>query len=247
MPIENSKPWPAPAVAPITQPNYTFLRLDGGYLQPDVLPHVDLHAAADKTTNSRITNLASGDIISKRVGVYLHWILPRFYRSGVASTNVDSEGKTKDENSEYDKRTTAGYPGKPQGSAVDVDPTAITFRSPPNRWLIVRSLDFDTVFPIEARKQIELMQVFLLESDTISSIDKLDNSVDLEVDVTPFIHAPDKSATLQEQAEVFIGTRLDGPDVLKWAEGNKDHVDLSVLNSSNPLLVPKVNCQSLYS
>ncbi|KAK8092613.1 hypothetical protein PG999_010147 [Apiospora kogelbergensis] len=43
-------------IAPITQPNYTFLRLRDFLLQGDVLNHVDLHAAAPADMNTRMTD-----------------------------------------------------------------------------------------------------------------------------------------------------------------------------------------------
>ena len=44
-------------IAPITQPNYTFLRLHDNLIAADVLDHVDLHSVSPSTLNSRVTDL----------------------------------------------------------------------------------------------------------------------------------------------------------------------------------------------
>jgi hypothetical protein len=63
-------------IAPITQPNYTFLRLDTSYLQSDIMYDVDIHSASGADSNARITDLGSGKRRMHRRGVYLHWTLP---------------------------------------------------------------------------------------------------------------------------------------------------------------------------
>lgn len=50
---------PSYKIAPITQPNYTFLRLHDNLIEADILDHVDLHAPADPDLTSRITDLRS--------------------------------------------------------------------------------------------------------------------------------------------------------------------------------------------
>jgi len=46
---------------------------------------VDLHAAKPSSINSRVTDLGNGAWRKQRLGVYLHWVLPPFYRSGVGT------------------------------------------------------------------------------------------------------------------------------------------------------------------
>ena len=72
-------------IAPITQPNYTFLRLEEFYIQNDIINHIDLHSASPASTNSRFTDLRTGKPRLNRQGVYLHWILPRMYRIGAVT------------------------------------------------------------------------------------------------------------------------------------------------------------------
>jgi len=47
-------------IAPITQPNYTFLRLHDNLITPDVLDHVDLHSVTPSDLNPRVTDLGYG-------------------------------------------------------------------------------------------------------------------------------------------------------------------------------------------
>jgi hypothetical protein len=44
-------------IAPITQPNYTFLRLHDNLITSDILDHVDLHSVQPAALNSRLTDL----------------------------------------------------------------------------------------------------------------------------------------------------------------------------------------------
>ncbi|KAK6347972.1 hypothetical protein TWF718_005792 [Orbilia javanica] len=71
-------------IIPITQPNYTFLRLDNFLIQPDLQRHADLHNSAPAEKNTRLTDVSQKPPAPRcnRHGVYLHWILPRAYRAG---------------------------------------------------------------------------------------------------------------------------------------------------------------------
>lgn len=88
--IWHSKGFPDNAsLAPLSQPNYTFLRLDAALIQNDVLPYHDISHASPASINPRMTDLGTGKPKQKRQGVYLHWMLPRCYRSGT-SAKTDS-------------------------------------------------------------------------------------------------------------------------------------------------------------
>ncbi|KAH6691798.1 hypothetical protein BKA61DRAFT_499911 [Leptodontidium sp. MPI-SDFR-AT-0119] len=237
--------WPRATLAPITQPNYTFLRLDANYIQPDVLPHIDLHGAANVDSNDRITDLGRGDLRNHRIGVYLHWILPRVYRTGTAATGYDSFGAPKDPSGELARRAAAGYPSAAPSSTSNVDQQSIVFRNTPNRWLVIRRLQMLTVKPPVAQKRLKPFHAFLVESDRLQNIQTLDNSVDLQVDVTPFINGYDANLNnpdgLAGQAEIFIGNTfqdaLNVPSLggVPWKEQDVTRVPVSVLNSSNHL------------
>ena len=71
-------------IAPITQPNYTFLRINEFELRNDLPDHADLHNATPRSRNLRLYDLGIGKVRDNRLGVYLHWMIPRPYRSGVA-------------------------------------------------------------------------------------------------------------------------------------------------------------------
>ena len=89
-------------IAPITQPNYVNLRLSNDQIQHDVLPRIDLHNSRDGQTNPRLSstlqkpfrNVTATDPLGKsdpltslslsRQGIYLHWAIPRAYRSAVS-------------------------------------------------------------------------------------------------------------------------------------------------------------------
>jgi hypothetical protein len=62
----------AAKIAPTTQPNYTFLRYDRKYLASDIVRYTDLHATGAARSNSRITDLGSGQLLPNRLGVYVH-------------------------------------------------------------------------------------------------------------------------------------------------------------------------------
>ena len=70
-------------IAPITQPNYMGLRLDESLIQHDVLDHVDFHLTSSAKSNVRLTDLGANppELRRNRLGIYLHWSLPRLYRT----------------------------------------------------------------------------------------------------------------------------------------------------------------------
>ena len=86
-------------IAPIVQPNYTFLRLDNFVIQKDVLGHTDLHNSAPAALNPRMRDLGKLPTAEHRHrhGIYLHWTLPRYYRSGVSMADSATESRRKDE------------------------------------------------------------------------------------------------------------------------------------------------------
>ncbi|KAI0391891.1 hypothetical protein F5Y17DRAFT_385037 [Xylariaceae sp. FL0594] len=225
-------------IAPITQPNYSYLRIKQGAARADVLPHVDLHLASPSTRNPRITNLSTRKPRPGRQGVYLHWTLPRLYRTGV-STAAD-EDKSKKEGND-----------KKQGN--DADPSAPVFPQAPNRWLVVRHLVKGTVKPSGA--DIPETEAWLIESDRLRRIDELDDTVDLQTDVSPFMDTEIRSlktdgtpeqqsgahlggVSIEDQAEIFIGLKSSAKTWKETATGagsSRDRVKLHILGSSNPL------------
>lgn len=122
------------SIAPITQPNYTFLRLHDNLIVPDILDHVDLHQVSPANLNSRLTDLGTGQTRQKRLGVYIHWTLPPVYRAGSAAAPTTS-GAT--DPNQADRKLSQGFPSSSAaapsyGAATDY--TTPDFRPVPNRW-----------------------------------------------------------------------------------------------------------------
>lgn len=82
-------------IAPVSQPNYTFLRLSNNMILPDILDEHGLTSASPAALNSRVTDLGTGKLRRNRVGVHLHWILPRAYRSAPAASPSANEAQAK--------------------------------------------------------------------------------------------------------------------------------------------------------
>jgi hypothetical protein len=230
----------AAKISPITQPNYTSLRLESNYIQvglPRILPkpssfssppsppqhdllnHVDFHRCSPASLNPRLTDLGAQPpaLRLNRLGVYLHWSIPYLYRNAV--TSADTVPK----------------------SATNPNPTPnAAFRRVPNRYLLIRRISAHT--PAEAN--VPPLKAWLIESDRLRNINELDDTYDLETDVTPFTsyegdpNAPD---SLRGQTEVFIGRRYD-LESESWQEPGQAsrNVPLTVFNSSNPLFADYV-------
>lgn len=198
-------------VAPITQPNYSLLRLDGDYLEADVLPQVDLHNAWPAERNMRFTDVGKRKEYQNRQGVYLHWTLPRAFRNGIAKTQEEQPKINGDE------------------KIVSSSPE---FPYAPTRWLVVRWIseeDLAVVEPAEARTALMPVTAWVVESDRQWELDGGDPKqytpdqkrdwvpagCDLQVDVTPFISANVKDASIKGQSEVFIGEKTPAD---RWVE-----------------------------
>ena len=122
------------SVAPITQPNYTFLRLHDNLIVPDVLDHVDLHQVAPANLNSRLTDLGSGQVHQNRIGVYIHWTLPPVYRAGSAAAPTDPGSI---DPAQANRKLSQGYPSASAACpsfGASTDYTVPDFRPVPNRW-----------------------------------------------------------------------------------------------------------------
>ncbi|KAH8702290.1 hypothetical protein BGW36DRAFT_372532 [Talaromyces proteolyticus] len=226
-------------IAPLVQPNYSHLRLkdprlqDYRTLQNDVMRLTELHAAAPASKNLRVTNVGGpvdqDNTRTERLGVYLHWMIPRVYRSGAAATNNDNTRSRK-------RRGLTPHLGLHQ----DSDPAAPTFPETPNRWLVVRKLH-DGYKPETA--DMAKVTAWVVASDWMHKIDEFDDTevpkpYDIEATFSPYIdtssQAEGGTPSIQDQAEIFIGERRKASE---WQESdnNGNSVSLGVLNSSNQL------------
>jgi hypothetical protein len=101
-------------IGPLNLPDYSGLGR-GSLLKADVVPPVDLHAASPASINTRISDVAgTGAVRTDRLGVYLHWILPKAFRAGMAST----ESASKDHEA---RRLEFGLPGKKEMSSEEAE------------------------------------------------------------------------------------------------------------------------------
>lgn len=199
-------------IAPFTQPNYTALRLDSHLIQHDVLDHVDFHTSSPATKNPRLADIGippPNNLKPNRMGIHLHWSLPRLYRTAAASGRKQATG----ENDPH-------------------DPTQPVFRQIPTRWLVVRHLR-----NFQEQNVLPKYQSWVVESDAVRKIKTIPDDVDLESEVSPFVSYEGDSAdlgVLKAQTEVFIGQKFPLP----WHEDTtRKHLTggLTVLTSSNPL------------
>ncbi|KAF8469771.1 hypothetical protein BDZ91DRAFT_808971 [Kalaharituber pfeilii] len=221
-------------ICPITQPNYTFLRFERSMVQNDILNFTDLHKTSPAPYNSRFTDIGSQKPHYNRRGVYLHWIVPKPYRSGTTISKESQQGV---------KREQAG--GDPQSAPEDElpsvadDSSAPDFNPAPPRWLVIRKVEKS-----DPPHVLPKVDAWVIESDRRQSLDEIPTSVDLQVEVSPFIHGSDAegldNAKLEQQAEVFIGYKAAAKGWVE-PEGNPNidprplRVDLNLVNSSNQL------------
>ena len=238
-------------IAPITQPNYTFLRLNNFVLQNDVLSHVDLHNSAPTARNPRLRDLSKMPTsqLRHRRGIYLHWTLPRCYRSGVSMSGSAPEARRKEERDKKDLQT--GSDGELGGdSGQKVGSSTPGFIQPPTRWLIVRKLDVNSIEPPEAKSAFKDKEyvAWVIESDFLWKLNDIPLDYDLQVHVSPFVTNSGigvNTKQLMQQAEVFIGRRVP---LEQWTDSTStdpldtstnstvsEPPDISLIRSSNQL------------
>lgn len=203
-------------------------------MQHDLVDHVDFHLTAPANLNSRLTDLGSDppELKRNRLGVYLHWTLPRCYRSGTASASDTPAGR----------------------SPTEVTDTSVPkFPVVPNRYLIVRRLTWQKS---DDNTKLPAFQTWVVESNRVQKVQDIKADVDLEVDVAPFVKddpGTDPNRILENQAEFFVGNRnkytgWSNPTPTLWTEQQQANptvqpdpsfIDLTVLGSSNPLFPGK--------
>ena len=205
-----------------------------------MLPTVDLHAAYAKETNTRVTDITTGKPLTNRFGVNLHWTVPRHYRVSAASGRSDAEEERK-------RRMDAGFPtpvsdrpGEPR-----FDPASPEQRYAPNRWLVIRRLDKESILQRGVRGNVatisKTVRAWVVESDAVLDLDKIptDDSAegDMAAQMAPFIDTAvtnDKN-TLKHQASVFIGRKTDAGAWTEAQASKSNSVPLCLHLSSNPL------------
>jgi hypothetical protein len=244
-------------IAPLTQPNYSALRFDASSLQNDTLPFADLSRTGPAPFNARLTNPATGKPYPKRQGVYLHWLLPKPYRTGSTLSRND-EVQTRERESMGFKNPKPGGIATGRDSGNDeVDMSAADFPTPPTRWLVMRQVD-----ACDPPNCLLDMDAWVVESDRLHMLDDIPTSddVDLEVDYAPYLVGSAagnlSKDDIAKQAEVFIGQKtpfyewneVDGDDTTTPADQRPARADLNVLNTSNELFADfQPHCSNVFS
>lgn len=206
-------------IAPITQPNYSFVQLDENYLQPDLTNNVDLHATWPAERNSRYTNLSTKQSYRNRQGVYVHFTIPRVYRANIP----DAKDPDKEEHPEVPTRWLIVRKIDDMNS---VEPAEAA-----------------------ASGSLKEFTAWILESDRLSKIDDIADDEDIQVQYAPFINAVDSSTSLKEQAEVFIGKRTNAMAWSETVQQRpSDFVQLNLLGTSNEIFADyQPHCSNVFS
>ncbi|KAJ4410669.1 hypothetical protein N0V85_003926 [Neurospora sp. IMI 360204] len=243
-------------IAPLTQPNYSFLRFDKTLVQNDILDFADLHKTGPAPFNPRFTDLGTGQPLTNRQGVYLHWIVPRPYRlgstisqdpqaqakaraqRGFSTNSVDTQAEPRAEPASRSARVQDDDDEEAfdDGPVNQGDTVAPDFHPAPPRWLVIRKCE--ECDPPGALPEVD---AWVVESDRRQDLDAIPTdspTVDLQTDFAPYIVGADASSFddnwMNRQAMVFIGYKESAST---WTEKGDafDRVDLNVLNSSNQL------------
>ncbi|PHH66831.1 hypothetical protein CDD81_5963 [Ophiocordyceps australis] len=224
-------------ICPITQPNYTFLRLDSFVIQSDVQNHADVHNTAPASINPRLTDLGGlpePKPLRHRHGVYIHWTLPRVYRSGVSSGEEVPESRRRYERARRGLKAAAPRSGQDGTGANDTP----DFVDPPTRWIVVRKLDVESIQPAEAKTDFadREYEAWVVQSDYLWSLEDIPLDLDLQTDLAPFVtgHAGG-DIKIEEQAEVFIGRKTPLADWSGQEDPNAQPPSISLLRSGNQL------------
>jgi len=196
-------------LAPYTQPNYTALRLDSHLIQHDVVDHVDFHMASPATKNPRLADLglpAPNNLKAHRMGIHLHWSLPRFYRAATASGS--------------------------QTATANSEPANPSFRPIPNRWLVTRHLKNYQEANMLPEYQSWIVESDVVRRITTIP-DNVDLESDVSPFVS-YQGDPGDPNALKAQTEVFLGQKFDL--VGWHEDTTREHMpSLTLMNSSNPL------------
>lgn len=266
-------------IAPLAIPDHSTF-LPGVWSAPDAVPHVDVDAAYPWWKNPRIADitqvadptppipLAEGgsDVDDRygadprlkegRLGVYLHWCLPKRFRSAVVKEEVQDTppaeppvaagtGQNQDngQSSEPDVEVSftvfcprLSHDEKPSDRPLANNKTLFAHcqhASVPDRWIVMRFIHEAKALEEDAPKAPAL-SAFIVESNRIRHLSKT-QMADVEIEAAPFI---DHSMPVEKQDEVFIGIKRVFDD--DWHDPEPEaqyHTPLKVLDSTNPLFV----------
>lgn len=128
-------------VAPLIQPDYAALRKEGNLLKHDVLEQLDVSSLRLKAQyNTRFVDICKGETYRARVGAYVSWCLPRFYRMGSTATGLKDK---RDAHADYEKILLKGGYISRLGEDDKLEPGKIkvSTKFQPNQIGVARSRD----------------------------------------------------------------------------------------------------------
>ncbi|KAF4443536.1 hypothetical protein FACUT_1273 [Fusarium acutatum] len=74
-------------LAPVHPPRYESLSPSQFDSRPDVEGPIDLSNVSPWSVNPRIANIETGQVLKSKLGIYLHWCLPKQFRLGIADVD----------------------------------------------------------------------------------------------------------------------------------------------------------------
>ncbi|MCJ1256561.1 hypothetical protein MMC24_004383 [Lignoscripta atroalba] len=233
-------------LAPVSKPDFSCLNFAGQNPKHDIFDHIKLppYPRANNPDAPWPLNAADPDRTTyPRTGIYLHWSLPRLYRSGIVASDSAQQNLNM-------QKQQGGYS---TASDQNVGPDFPTYREVPNRWLIYRevtALPTDDVndvwglgiqaldspspgvltpngWPVSPRSDL-----FIVESDIRRRIQDIPASEDLEVTSSPYI---DDGPNDYVPGQSFLGRscRLDQWDS-SMGKTQANTVSLTVSRATNP-------------
>ena len=146
-------------VAPITTPNFNALSQHNDLLKHDVFD--------DLPQGPYLSTCDPQRVVPSRRGIYVHWVLPKHYRTAVTGSNPTTVN---------DQAAKAGY----VNADADDKPT---YHQVPTRWYIIRRIraGYDPIIYQRLRKDgsggVEQEQVRIDDRERQDSGDKLKNNV----------------------------------------------------------------------
>ncbi|KAF4333413.1 hypothetical protein FBEOM_12769 [Fusarium beomiforme] len=223
-------------IGPLSQPGYDrLLRYEN-----DVQQHVDLlNRHRLDSLNPRLFDASDKKIRQGRQGFYLHWKLPQLYRAAVEVNPGAEPFKNecfKNGFRSFKQSSNGDVKWNADANNALIGESTTLYRAVPNRWLVWRRIDQDSIEPEEAKHHIKTYELFIMESNLCRNISDLGAKVDIEVDVSPFVNAEKPP---EGQADNFLGNKIavyeDGAQPPDKNEGDQKSVPLSIFNSSNPI------------
>jgi hypothetical protein len=242
---EELKNWAT--IAHVPPPNHQSLVLDGDIVSHDVFEHINLHP--NDLNNQFIAprfncsyGFSNDNFKTDRTGIYLHWSLPKVYRTGIAATSSAAD-------SHQDRMLQQGFPSQAKLSS---QPANIPiFRPVPDRWIIIRRLHKsweDDMYPngslrdlahvpghpeqtqsYEGLSLVPLYKTFVVDSNVVRHIEDFNLNEDLTTSASPYV---DPTIPLAQQGQMFIGRTVSLPGLDNGITART--VPLTVATTGNP-------------